>query len=240
MLQPSKFSRSSLDLQNTDLRTILADTALGRLWQALSQFLHLPNDLVSFLLFLTVLSVLCGGLFLHIHLSARIMQTRISIGDQRTIFEAIEQKNSEIVWQINQATSLDVVKQRAAALGYVDMPDHQYIGATQVSQALLPGSSVAASLGLVSTSAAGALASNDSISGNGPSSLLASSASNTAAPNQNSTNASAELGNTSASLNTSTSLNMSTTASTASPAQTRLENVERGWRQWIHDWLPLP
>lgn len=227
MLQPSKFSRSSLDLQNTDLQAILADTALGRLWQSLSQLLRLPNDLVSFLLFLTVLSALCGGLFLHIHLSARIMQAQIDITDQQALFEAIEQKNSEIVWQINQSSSLSHVKQRAVALGYVDMPEHQYIGATQVNQALLPDSPIAADLGLISTSAAADPVSKGSLSDN-TQPLLASSALNTVAPSLNGTDSSTKL------------FSASALASAAIPAPAGLESTERGWRQWIQGWLPLP
>lgn len=143
MLQPSKFSRSPLELQNTDLQTILADTAVGRLWQSLTQLLRLPNDFLSFLLFLMVLSVLCGGLILHIHLSSQIFQAHIQIDNQQAVFDSIEQQNSEIVWQINQSVSLNKIRQRAAALGYVDMPDHQFIGSRQLDLALISGSSTA-------------------------------------------------------------------------------------------------
>lgn len=228
MLQPSKFSRSTLDLQNTDLQAILADTALGRLWQSLSQLLRLPNDLVSFLLFLMVLSVLCGGLFLHIHLSAQIMQARIDIADQQALFEAIEQKNSEIAWQINQSSSLNNVKQRAVALGYVDMPDHQYIGAVQAEQALLPGSPVAAALGLESALAAEDSSLNGIIGNNNTQPLLASSASNIVAPSLNRTDSSTAL------------LDAPPPVGMARPLQAGLENSERGWRQWIQGWLPFP
>ncbi|MEZ4656813.1 MAG: hypothetical protein R2911_04520 [Caldilineaceae bacterium] len=161
-------------------------------------------------------------------MSARIMQARIDIGEQRALLEAIEQKNSEIVWRINQASALPNVKQRAVALGYVDMPEHQYIGAAQVDQALLPGSPVAASLGLVNTSAAAALASNSSLSANDTQPLLVSSASNTVASGLNRTDSDPQL------------LNTSTLAEAASSSPVGLENAKRGWRQWIPGWLPFP
>ena len=228
MLQPSKISRSSLDLQNTDLQSILADTAPARFWQSLTNLLRLPNDLISFLLFLSVLTALCGGLILHIHLSSRVLQTRFDIAEKRALFNTIKQQNSEIVWQINQSSSLDKVKQRAVALGYVEMPEHQYIGAVQLDPVWAVGAPSESNSNVDNQTlvADSHLAAGDSQLPNNTQPLSASSSSNTAA------------------------LSLANPMSYTDPASQTSSMVDQ-WlsgsadrmgqlRQWIQGWLPVP
>jgi len=95
---------------------------LGRFQQirhTLSQSIWLPHSLTTFAFFILTLAVLCGGLFLHINLSAHITQAQYDIAVLEEIHRELERENAEVVAQIAIATSMSDIHSRAIALGYI-------------------------------------------------------------------------------------------------------------------------
>jgi hypothetical protein len=131
MLQPSAISSPiSMELTESLQQTLLPQTLSGaKIWKlrTLGLTITLPNNPRSFLLFLLGLSVVCIGMTMQIMLSIQIWQTTARIDKLKAEYQAIEQQNTAIVWEIAQKSTLESVHQRAQALGYKVVPDRYYI-----------------------------------------------------------------------------------------------------------------
>ncbi len=140
MLQPSAIpSPISMELTQSLQQTL----AGGKSWRlrSLGLGIPLPNSSRSFLLFLLGLAVVSIGLIMQISLSIHIWQTSTKIGQLKAEYQAIEQQNTAIVWEIAQQSTLDRVRQRAQDLGYKVVMDRYYMpasGTTQLAAANLP------------------------------------------------------------------------------------------------------
>lgn len=116
----------------------------GKIWKlkALGLTIPLPNSARSFLVFLLGLTVVCGGLVMQISLSIQIWQTTAKIDKLKVEYEVVEQKNTAVVWEIAQASTLESVRQRAQALNYKVVMDRYYIPApAHVAATTLPQNS---------------------------------------------------------------------------------------------------
>lgn len=111
---------------------LLEKSRIYRGFRWLSQVCSLPNDWVSFAMFAIVLSLLCGGLILHIQLSSQILRMRLEIGQMQIAYDQIEHQNSELIWQISRYTSLNDLHQRAEALGYAPSTQQYYVAAQDI------------------------------------------------------------------------------------------------------------
>ncbi len=133
MLQPSTISSPiSIELTESLQQRLLPQTLAGvKIWKlrTLGVTITLPNNPRSFLLFLLGLSVVCIGMTMQIMLSIQIWQTTAKIDKLKLEYQAIERKNTAIVWEIAQKSTLERVQQRAQALGYKIVLDRYYIPA---------------------------------------------------------------------------------------------------------------
>lgn len=102
--------------------------------QALDQNIWLPDSPATFAFYIVAITVLCGGLFLHINLSAQITQTHFDIASIEGKYYEIERESAEIVSQIAIATSMFDIYGRATALGYVPVTDRNknFVAATDI------------------------------------------------------------------------------------------------------------
>ncbi|MBV7330077.1 hypothetical protein KFU94_17890 [Chloroflexi bacterium TSY] len=106
---------------------MLKQTKIGQSFRSLRQMLWLPDELSSFMLFMVVLTLLSLALLLHIQLSVQILETRSELDQLQRQHAKIEQENAELIWRMNQNTSLDHVRQRALILGFVPIQTHHFL-----------------------------------------------------------------------------------------------------------------
>lgn len=95
-----------------------------------------PDSLATFALFMSVLSIVTVAMIMHIYLSAQILETRNQLQELQSEYKAIEMANADLVWQINQHTSLSYVSQRAQELGYQSIAaEPHYVAAADLEAA---------------------------------------------------------------------------------------------------------
>jgi len=104
-------------------------------WRLLAQTLRLPDTWQSFLLFTLAILLVCGGLILHLQLSATILQDTIALRQLQAEEGVIQKENANLVWAIAQETDLNRVQTRATELGYEPAFQRNYV--------IIPGSAVA-------------------------------------------------------------------------------------------------
>lgn len=104
----------------------------------LSQSIWLPHSLTTFAFFILTLAVLCGGLFLHINLSAHITQAQYDIAALEKIHREVERENAEVVAQIAIATSMFDIHAKAIALGYIPVTNKHknFVAVADIQQSL--------------------------------------------------------------------------------------------------------
>jgi hypothetical protein len=130
MLQPSAIPTSvSSELTESFQQTLAASRI--RTLKALGVTLALPHNLRSFLLFLLALIVVAAGMTMQIMLSMQIWQTAAKVAVLKSEYQAIEQQNTALVWEIAQQSTLENVRQRAETLGYSVALNRYYVPAPQ-------------------------------------------------------------------------------------------------------------
>jgi len=130
MLQKPKITppmRAPMAATDATLSGTIGQLQRSRAVQSLQNIIGLPDSWASFLMFLVVLIVLSGGLLLHIHLSAQLLQIQLQIDSLARAHDEIEYQNAEIIWQISQSTAIHEAQQRALALGYDSTQQHYYV-----------------------------------------------------------------------------------------------------------------
>jgi len=96
---------------------------IERAMQSLEKNIWLPDTPATFAFYFVAIVVLCGGLFLHINLSAQITRTQYDIAAMQRNYYETERESAEIVSQIALATSMFDIYERATRLGYVPVTD---------------------------------------------------------------------------------------------------------------------
>ena len=150
MLQRSSLpSTSTAEIADT-LQRSFGERAWERPgWRAWPKLLPLPGTWQQYLLACAALTVVLGGLLLHVLLSVQIARADFQLRQLRDAYARVERQNSELVYQIAQRSSLAQMAQLAAAQGYAPATGRTYavrssdILADAVSSA---GSSASASL----------------------------------------------------------------------------------------------
>lgn len=112
--------------QSTQKTTDSTKGIVGRVQRAVQSFeqnIWLPDSPATFAFYIVAIAVLCGGLFLHINLSAQITSTQYRIAEVQRDYYEIERESAEIVSQVALATSMFDINNRARMLGYVPVTD---------------------------------------------------------------------------------------------------------------------
>lgn len=137
MLQPSAIPSSI----PSDLAESLQQSLTGKkTWvlRVLGTTVSLPTTPRAFVLFLLTTAAVCVGMVMHITLSMQIWQTSSQIEILQAKYQAIEQQNTALVWDIAQKSTLESVRQRAVAMGYAIPLTRHYVSAPQPMQLALP------------------------------------------------------------------------------------------------------
>ena len=137
MLQPSAIPSSI----PSDLAESLQQTLTGKkTWvlRALGTTVSLPTTPRAFVLILLTIAAICVGMVMHITLAMQIWQTSSQIEILQARYQAIEQQNTALVWDIAQKSTLENVRQRAVAMGYAIPLTRHYVSAPQPLQLALP------------------------------------------------------------------------------------------------------
>lgn len=79
------------------------------------------------MVFMVILTLICLALLLHVQLSVQILETRAELSRLQEQHAQIERENAELIWRMNQKSSLNHVKQRALTLGFVPTQTHHYL-----------------------------------------------------------------------------------------------------------------
>lgn len=110
------------------------NTKLQQIGASISKNIWLPDNPTTFAFFTLTIAILCGGLFLHINLSAQIAQAQFDTAALEMSYHEIERESAEIVSQIAIATSMFDIYNRATALGYVPLTerDKDFVVASEI------------------------------------------------------------------------------------------------------------
>lgn len=130
----SSSSKSRKQTQNKSAQNSSESTKLQQFGATLNKNIWLPDSPVTFAFFIFTTAILCGGLFLHINLSAQIAQAQFDIQGLEKRYNEIERENAEVISQIAIATSMFDIYGRATALGYVPLSerDKNFVAASEI------------------------------------------------------------------------------------------------------------
>lgn len=104
--------------------------ALNRLQQViglLDSTLRLPNNPRAFMVYLLGLVIVFAGAFMHVLVSAQIMQAEFTLSQLQQEYSAIEQQNGDIIFQIARDTNMARLQQRVLDEGYVPVQEREYV-----------------------------------------------------------------------------------------------------------------
>lgn len=96
-------------------------------WQLLAHTLRLPDTARAFLLFLLTITVICGGLVLHLLLAINILESRIELQQLDVEYRTIRRESTTLIWAISQETTLPRMQERALAAGYAPVFERRYV-----------------------------------------------------------------------------------------------------------------
>lgn len=96
-------------------------------WQLMAHTLRLPDTLHAFLLFLMAVTVICGGLILHLLLAISILESQIELHRLDAEYRAIRRESTTLIWAISQETTLDRMQARALEAGYEPTFERRYV-----------------------------------------------------------------------------------------------------------------
>ncbi len=103
---------------------------LSKLLKSFDSFEHftwLPNSAHAFVLYVAGLTLIFAGLFIHVFLSAQILEAQVKLTQLKSEQALLERQNGELIWQIARETNLGRLQQRIVAQGYVPVTDRQYV-----------------------------------------------------------------------------------------------------------------
>jgi hypothetical protein len=118
---------------------------------ALRETLALPTTARGFLLFFLALMLVTTGIVMQIFLSVQIRATQVAVDEAAASAALIEQRNTELMWEIAEATSVEQVRRRALALGYRPIETPRYMERPAVTVALAPPKQTADAAGVRAT-----------------------------------------------------------------------------------------
>ncbi len=96
-------------------------------WQLLARTLRLPDTARAFVLFLLAITVICGGLVLHLLLAINILESRIELQQLDVEYRTIRRESTTLIWAISQETTLSRMQERALAAGYEPVFERRYV-----------------------------------------------------------------------------------------------------------------
>jgi len=102
-------------------------TGLGARVRELGRRLPLPTTWQQYVLACLALAVVLGGMLLHVLLSVQIARADFQLRGLRADYARIERRNSELVYQIAQRSSLAQMAKLAADQGYVPATGRTYV-----------------------------------------------------------------------------------------------------------------
>jgi cell division protein FtsL len=109
----------------------VAETFRGRLHNeqlaALRRAFALPSTRSGFLMFALGVIIVCVGLAMQVMLSAQIRAVQVENAALRTQVERVGQKNTETMWVIAEATSMERLRARALAIGFKPIEEPIYV-----------------------------------------------------------------------------------------------------------------
>ena len=146
MLQRSSLpSTSTAELADTIQHSLAQHVWEGKRRQAWQNLLPLPATWRQYLLACLALTVVLGGLLLHVLLAVQIADADFQLRQMRQEYARVERQNSEWVYQIAQRSSLARMAQLAAEQGYVPATGRTYVAPGAADALLDNGTGVAAS-----------------------------------------------------------------------------------------------
>lgn len=127
MLQRSYPSSSTAEIADSLGRSLGSGRWDGARLRQLGDLLPMPSTWQQYLLACIGLTVVLGGMLLHVLLSVQIAAADFELRQLRAESAAIERRNSELVYQIAQRSSLAQMATLAAAQGYVPATSRTYV-----------------------------------------------------------------------------------------------------------------
>lgn len=140
MHQSSSHFSSSPSLQITPMSvssampafdsTGMDQVSLTRLQQViglLDSSLRLPDNPRAFMVYFLGLVIVFAGAFMHVMISAQIMQAEFTLSQLQEEYLAIEQQNGDIIFQIARDTNMARLQERVIQSGYVPVQEREYV-----------------------------------------------------------------------------------------------------------------
>jgi hypothetical protein len=135
MLQRSSLPTASTaeiadSLQRTldgSLGASLAEPFAGRRWQGLQDALPLPTTWQQYLLACLAITIVVGGMCLHVLLAVDIARAELNLRQLRSDYARVERQNSDLIYAIAQQSSLAQMAKLAAQNGYVPATNRTFV-----------------------------------------------------------------------------------------------------------------
>lgn len=121
-IAPSISSPVSTELADS-LERSLADERL----RVIKRTFSLPDSFRSFLVFLLLVTLICGALIAHLMVATSLHKSELRLQELQTINRAIEQENTILIQQIAEKSSLAEAMRRAQELGYEKAYERHFI-----------------------------------------------------------------------------------------------------------------
>ena len=110
--------------------------------RSLQESLPLPVTWQQYMLLLAIVSIIVGGMALHVLLSLQIAEARLQVRLLRVEYERIERDNSEVVYQIAMRSSLSQIEALATAQGFGPATGRILVPRTELGDEAVAGDAV--------------------------------------------------------------------------------------------------
>ena len=128
-IAPMSVSSSLASMPSFD-NTGIDQASLTRLQQViglLDSSLRLPDNPRAFMVYCLGLAIVFAGAFMHVMISAQIMQAEFTLSQLQEEYVAIEQQNGDIIFQIARDTNMARLQERVIQGGYVPVQEREYV-----------------------------------------------------------------------------------------------------------------
>jgi hypothetical protein len=124
---PSSFPTTSTLPLRAQQPTAARAQGLRRAVGILDSAFYLPDSPRAFMIYLLGLAIIFAGAFMHVLVAAQITEAQFRISQLRQEYRAIEQQNSELIFEIARETNLARLQARAREAGYVPVQQRDYV-----------------------------------------------------------------------------------------------------------------
>lgn len=112
---------------STELTASLQQTLGGAKIRELETAVRLPESRGGFLWFFLSTAIVCAGIVVYILFSVQLYRIETELAGLQTQYHSIERRNAELIWAIEEESSLVKVQTQAANLGYVAPQNRLYV-----------------------------------------------------------------------------------------------------------------